>query len=134
MDQRRLKELEKAAKQAMKMAYSPYSNIKVGAAVLCSDGTIYSGCNIENSSYSLTICAERVAASKAVSSGSKKIRSIVITSNLDGFIYPCGACRQFLSEFGNNIDVVLLSSTGRIKKYKLSELLPYVFRLEPKPS
>ena len=87
------------AHEAMKNAYSPYSGFKVGAAILTKDGKIFTGCNVENASYGATICAERCAATKAVSEGSNEFTAIAIVSSSDKFTYPCGICRQFLSEF-----------------------------------
>jgi len=113
-------------------AYSPYSGIKVGAAVLDDRLRVYTGCNIENASYGLTICAERVAAAKAISSGSKYLLYVLVVSNLKEFVYPCGACRQFLKEFSSrdeDMRVVITSNKGDTRVLKLSELLPNAFEL-----
>jgi len=120
------------AKKAMNHAYSPYSGVKVGVALLDIKGNIFTGCNVENSSFSLTICAERVAAVKAVSAGSTNFRAIAIVSNLPGFTYPCGACRQFLSEFSQNMTVLLVSSENKKTARKLRTLLPDTFKLVKK--
>ncbi|MGA1976090.1 MAG: cytidine deaminase, partial [Conexivisphaerales archaeon] len=88
------------ARKAAAKAYSPFSKVEVGAAILTSDGQVFSGCNVENSSYGLSICAERTAAVKAVSAGSRSFSAVAVVSNLEELTYPCGACRQFLSEFG----------------------------------
>lgn len=92
-------ELMQKAIEMLDRAYIPYSHFPVGAALECEDGTVYTGCNIENSSFGLTICAERTAAVKAISEGHSKFRRIVIAGNSKDFCYPCGACRQFLYEF-----------------------------------
>lgn len=118
------------AKLASNQAYVPYSNFPVGAAILTETGEVFSGCNVENSSYGLTICAERVAVTKAVSAGFKSFRAIAIYAAIEDPISPCGACRQVLSEFGNEIDVVMgnIQETYIIAKTK--ELLPGAFNLK----
>ncbi len=118
------------AKKAAKSAHSPYSGVKVGAAILTPGGKVFSGCNVENSSYGLSICAERTAAVKAVSAGFRKFSAVAVVSNLEGFTYPCGACRQFLSEFGTNMIVIVAAKNGEILRRRLSELLPEAFKLE----
>ena len=95
--------IEEAIK-AQEKSYCPYSNFRVGAAILTDDGRIFTGANIENSSYSLTICAERVAAIRAIMDGAKGFKKLVISSNSEDFPYPCGACLQFLSEFVYDIE------------------------------
>ncbi|MEM3637781.1 MAG: cytidine deaminase [Conexivisphaerales archaeon] len=130
-----LDKMKKVALESMNRAYSPYSGIKVGASILDDRGKVYSGCNVENASYGLTICAERVAAVKAVSSGSRCFRSVLIVSSLEGFTYPCGACRQFLAEFSckdRGIDVVLLSRDGKTRVIELENLLPNAFMTKKK--
>lgn len=112
------------ARAARENAYCPYSGFKVGAAVITSDGTIFSGSNIENSSYGLTICAERVAVFKAVSSGKKGIAAIAISSSSNTPAYPCGACRQVLSEFNLKMAIYLDHDP---KRYSLSALFPNAF-------
>jgi len=119
-----------AAKEAMGMAYAPYSNFLVGAAVIADDGKIYTGCNIENSSYGLSNCAERTAIFKAISEGAKKIKAIAVIGNTLQPISPCGACRQVLLEFADtNILVILANTEGEIKEFSLEELLPYSFQI-----
>lgn len=113
----------------MKNAYSPYSKIKVGAAVVTKDGFIFAGCNVENSSYGATICAERVALTKAISEGFKDFKAIGIISDSFEFITPCGICRQFISELAPKIDVYLFNSRGDFKKFKISKLLPMGFKI-----
>ena len=120
-------ELTQKAVEMLKRAYVPYSHFPVGAALECEDGAVYTGCNIENSSYSLTLCAERTAAVKAVSEGHTKFRRIVIVGNSEDFCYPCGACRQFLYEFSPDMEVICLNGKGEAKHFALKELLPYGF-------
>jgi cytidine deaminase len=119
-------ELIRAARKAVKNAYAPYSGFKVGAAVLAGSGKIYAGANVENASYGLTVCAERIAVYNAVVSGEKKITAAAVAAG-SGTAYPCGACRQVLSEFGKNIDVIIVKKNGHAIK-KLSSLLPDAFR------
>lgn len=114
------------AKKAMKYAYVKYSNFKVGAALLTKSGKVYTGCNIENSSYGATICAERVAFTKAISEGETEFEAIAVASNLKDFTYPCGICRQFMSEWG--LDIKLITKSGdRIRVHTIGELLPEAF-------
>ena len=127
-------ELLQQAKQAMEYAYAPYSGYKVGAALLCADGSVYSGCNIENASYSLTSCAERTALFTAVAAGQRSFVSLAVVGGQNGilrdFAYPCGACRQALSEFcGADFRVILGKDGGETKVTTLGELLPGAFRL-----
>lgn len=123
------KMLINAAKEAMERSYSPYSQFKVGAAVLADDGKIYKGCNIENSSYGATICAERTAISKAVSEGAGSVIKIAIVSSSGEHTFPCGICRQVLVEFAGDNTVVLLEGEkgAVIEEYLLGELVPYAF-------
>ena len=120
----------KEAFEAKEKAYAPYSNFKVGAALLCEDGIVYKGCNIENSSYPVTICAERVAVGNAIADGNRKFKAIVITGG-DDYCYPCGMCRQTLAEFADGeFRIVLAKNESETKVYKLSELLPESFVLD----
>ena len=121
------KTLVKKAQQAKKNSYSPYSNFRVGAALLTNSGKVFTGCNIENSSFSLTICAERTALFKAISEGTRKFKATAITSEAEGFIPPCGACRQVMLDLANDIDVILTNSKGKMKVMKASSLLPKPF-------
>lgn len=114
------------AKEAMNNAYSKYSNFKVGAALLTKSGKLYTGCNIENSSYGATICAERVAFSKAISEGERDFEAIAIVSSSGDFTYPCGICRQFMSEWGTNLKLIFENGKDT-KIYTLKELLPEAF-------
>lgn len=118
-----------ASKAAMESAYAPYSNFKVGAVVQGGSGKVYSGCNVENASYGLSVCAERVAIFKAVSEGEKEIRAIVIANSSGKPAFPCGACRQVMAEFaGDEMEILLVSDEG-VEKHTLGELLPNAFRL-----
>lgn len=116
--------LLREARKARKKSYSPYSKFKVGAALMTSDGKIFSGCNVENSSYGLSICAERTAVFKAVSEGHKKINSIAITSSGSTPTFPCGACRQVLAEFNPKMKIYL---DGDDSEYFIYELLTHAF-------
>ncbi|OGO77234.1 MAG: cytidine deaminase [Clostridiales bacterium GWB2_37_7] len=114
------------AKEAMNHAYSKYSNFNVGAALVTKSGKIYTGCNIENSSYGATICAERVAFSKAVSEGEREFDAIAIVSSSGDYTYPCGICRQFMSEWGTDLKLIFANEKDT-KVYTLKELLPEAF-------
>ena len=118
------------ALKAMENAYAPYSGFKVGAALLCSDKKVYTGCNIENSSYGASNCAERTAIFKAVSEGESEFEKIAIVSSSGDFTFPCGICRQVLSEFMYDKTVVLFSEKDGIKEFKVKDLLPEAFRLQ----
>ena len=119
--------LIQAAIQMLERAYIPYSHFPVGAALECEDGSVYTGCNVENASYGLCICAERTAAVKAVSEGKRKFRRIVIAGNSDDYCTPCGACRQFLYEFAPEMEVICLNRKREVMKTTLKELLPHGF-------
>ena len=125
-----MNKLIKLAIEARKKAYAPYSKYKVGAALETKDGKIYTGCNIENASFGLAICAERVAASKAVSEGKKKFKRIAVVTSDRDLASPCGPCRQFLSEFSPEMTVIMANTRGKSKIYTLSELLPHSFVLK----
>jgi len=120
-------ELVRDALGVKEAAYAPFSNFKVGALLLTSDNRVYQGCNIEISSYGLTICAERVAIFKAVSEGERKFHSIYIASDSEKVTPPCGACRQVLWELAGDIDVFMINRHGEYKKKLMSELLPLGF-------
>ena len=121
------KKLIKEAEKARKRAYTPYSKFQVGAAVLCADGKIFTGCNIENASFGLAVCAERVAIFKAISEGSTKFEAIAVISDTDKPCSPCGACRQVISEFGEDIPLIMANLKGDFKIKKIKELLPEAF-------
>jgi cytidine deaminase len=118
------KELVQRAVEAKSHAYAPYSRFRVGAALLTDDGSIFQACNVENSSFSLTICAERNAVFQAVSHGRVNFRSIAIASDSKEFLPPCGACRQVLAEFNPSIEIILTTSDGRSRVMSLAELFP----------
>lgn len=122
-------ELIQHAQRGMEHAYAPYSNFRVGAAVLAKSGNIYLGCNIENSSYGATNCAERTAIFKAVSEGEREFEAIAIVCSNGTKAYPCGICLQVMSEFLPEGKVILEDESG-IQTYKVSELLPSAFRLD----
>lgn len=128
------KQLATMAEEAMQKSYSPYSGYKVGAALLCKDGSVYTGCNIENAGYSPTNCAERTAFFKAVSEGKREFTAIAICGGKDGIIEgrfsPCGVCRQVMREFcEDDFEIHLLSNEG-IESYTLGQLLPVSFHLD----
>lgn len=120
------KELIKKALEAQQMAYVPYSNFHVGAAILTEDNQVFTGCNIEIASYSPTICAERTAIFKAVSEGHTKIKTVAVVGDSD-FTYPCGVCRQVIREFGKDATIIIANSEDEYREYKLDELLPHSF-------
>jgi len=122
--------LLRAARTTAKNAYAPLSKFRVGAAVLTANGRIFSGCNVENSSLGLTVCAERVAVFKAVAAGQRDVRALLVYTETEEPTPPCGACLQVISEFSENPEVVL--SSGRsAKTYRLRQLLPRAFKLRP---
>ncbi len=133
--------LLRAARAAEDRAYAPYSQFKVGAAVLTASGRIFSGCNIENSSYGLTVCAERVAIFKAVSAGQRQIKALAVfapapqskignrKSKMPLLTPPCGACLQVISEFAADAEIILTNGRDS-KRYCLKDLLPLGFRLK----
>ena len=125
------KELMNKAKEASKNSYSPFSRFAVGAAVITSNNKIYQGCNVENSSFGLTNCAERTAIFKAVSEGEREILAIAIYSPNSDSCYPCGACRQVMYEFqGDNEEIsVITENLGQLEVQKLSYFLPCGFRI-----
>lgn len=122
-------ELMEKAIEAKKNSYSPYSNFKVGAALLTKDNEIYTGCNIESVSYTPTCCAERTAFFKAISEGKKEFKAIAITGD-NKFCYPCGVCRQVMSEFCDDEFKIYVGDSKEYKEYTLKELLPYSFDME----
>lgn len=125
-----VKKLIEEALNAQKNAYSPYSKFCVGAALLCKNGKVYTGCNIENASFSLTNCAERTAIFKAVSDGVKDFNAIAIVGSDEEICTPCGACRQVIGEFcGNDFKIICANIKGEYKEFTLGELLPFGFNL-----
>lgn len=126
MTELEIQKLMDCAIKARENAYSPYSHFAVGAALLCEDGTLYEGCNIENASYGLTNCAERTAIFKAVSEGHIKFKALAVVADTEGPCAPCGACRQVMAEF--KIPLVIMGNLmGNIKIVTIEELLPFSF-------
>lgn len=120
-------ELIEAARKALANAHAPYSDYKVGAALLCSDGTIITGCNVENASYGLTNCAERTAVFSAIAAGHSAFRAIAIAASAEPAPFPCGACRQVLTEFCSADFSVHIATTDGFETITLGELLPRTF-------
>ncbi len=116
------------AKEVSRKAYAPYSNYKVGAALLTKSGKVFTGCNVENSSYGLTNCAERTAVFKAVSEGEMEFEELIIYADSDNLPVPCGACRQVLSEFCSNLKITVVSNKEQLET-TIKELLPLGFKL-----
>ena len=116
-----------AALAARENALAPFSNFKVGAAVEDGSGQIHTGCNVENATYGLTICAERVAIFKALSEGARKFRRVAVAADTDTLTPPCGACRQILWEFCGDIEIVLVNPTGASESMHLKDLFPRAF-------
>lgn len=126
MTELEIQKLMDCAIKARENAYSPYSHFAVGAALLCEDGTLYEGCNIENASYGLTNCAERTAIFKAVSEGHTKFKALAVVADTEGPCTPCGACRQVMAEF--KIPLIIMGNLmGNIKIVTIEELLPFSF-------
>ena len=126
MTELEIQKLMDCAIKARENAYSPYSHFAVGAALLCEDGTLYEGCNIENASYGLTNCAERTAIFKAVSEGHIKFKALAVVADTEGPCVPCGACRQVMAEF--KIPLIIMGNLmGNIKIVTIEEVLPFSF-------
>ena len=119
--------LAEQAWAARKQAYAPYSKFAVGAALLAESGEVYAGCNVENISFGLTICAERSAVAAAIQAGSRKFSGIAIVADTDDAVVPCGACRQFLAEFHPSLPIQTFGRGGVSRSWLLSELLPVPF-------
>jgi cytidine deaminase len=119
--------LTEAALGARENAHAPFSNFKVGAALEDETGRIHTGCNVENATYGLTVCAERVAVFKAVSEGARRFRRIAVAADTDALTPPCGACRQILWEFCGDIEVTLANPRGKTETLRLRDLLPRPF-------
>ena len=124
------KNLIEAAKKARENAVAPFSNFKVGAALETADGEVYTGCNVENASYGLTVCAERVAIWKALSEGAREFRQIVVVADTDQLTTPCGACRQIIWEFCGDVTVTLTNLHEQCETVEMSKLLPRAFGRE----
>ena len=116
-----------AATEARERAFAPYSEFRVGAALLAEDGTVFTGCNVESASYGLTICAERVALVKGISEGRTRFTAVAVVADTERLTPPCGACRQFLWEFAPDATVILANLAGLTAHYSMRELLPHGF-------
>jgi len=128
----KMKALLQTAANAARKAYAPYSNFNVGAALLCADGDVFTGCNVENASYGLTNCAERTAVFSAIAAGRKDFVALAIVAEGESMPYPCGACRQVLSEFCREELSVYVATVDALEDYEvvcLAELLPHRFHL-----
>jgi cytidine deaminase len=123
-------ELITKAKQARDKAYAPYSEFRVGAALEAKDGSVFTGCNVENASYAATCCAERTALLKAVSEGKRAFRRIAIFAGTDDPCPPCGICRQVLYEFAPDLEIIMIGTKGQKIVSKLSDLMPNAFHRE----
>ena len=122
-------ELKSAAMAMLDLAYCPYSHFPVGAALECEDGTVYTGCNVENGAYSGCICAERTAIVKAVSEGKRRFRRIAVATKTTDYCTPCGECRQVMNEFSPDMEVICMNEAGEDRTLTLKELLPFGFEL-----
>lgn len=120
------------ALSVIKNAYAPYSKFRVGAVVHTKSGAVYTGVNIENASYGLTVCAERVAIFKAVSEGDREIEEVIVAVEGDEFVAPCGACRQVIAEFNPHAKIIMVNGKGEVKETTLDRLLPDVFTFKVK--
>lgn len=120
-----------AAAEARERAIAPYSNFRVGAALETADGRLVTGCNVENATFGLTVCAERVALLTALAAGERRFRAVAVVSQANVPATPCGPCRQLLWEYCGDIDVITASTAGAVARYRLSELLPHPFTLIP---
>ena len=116
-----------AARTAREHAHAPYSNFRVGAALRAKSGRIFTGSNVENATYGLTVCAERVAVFKAISEGERGFDAVAVVADTDRLTPPCGACRQILWEFCGDAEVILANLQGKVERYRLSELFPKPF-------
>jgi cytidine deaminase len=119
--------LIESASKARELAFAPFSNFKVGAALLAADGELFTGSNIENASYGLTMCAERVAVFKAISEGARNFTKICVVADTENLTPPCGACRQIIWEFCGDVQIILSNLSGVTETLQISELLPRAF-------
>jgi cytidine deaminase len=129
-DEARIAALSAAAVDARTRAWAPYSRFQVGAALLCEDGTVVTGCNVENASYGLTVCAERTALLKAVSEGHRRFVAIAIATDMPEPATPCGMCRQAMAEFADDLPIYLVNPAGARRTFSLAALLPGAFKPE----
>jgi cytidine deaminase len=128
------KSLATAALEARTLAYAPYSGFRVGAALLCADGTVVTAANLENASFGLSVCAERNAVARAIQTGHRQWTRLAIATDAAEQIPPCGACLQVLREFADDLDILLVNREGDFSRVKLSELLPHPFTDFPRPT
>ena len=119
--------LIRAAKTARESAHAPFSNFKVGAALRTTTGKVFGGCNVENATYGLTVCAERVAIFKAISEGERKFDAIAVVTDTDTLTPPCGACRQLIWEFCGDVPVIMSNLKGNVETFRMSQLFPKPF-------
>lgn len=119
--------LVEAARQARENAHAPYSNFRVGAALHATSGRVFGGCNVENATYGLTVCAERVAIFKAISEGERGFDSIAVVTDTDALTPPCGACRQLIWEFCGDVRVILANLKGKSETHQMRDLFPKPF-------
>lgn len=122
-------DLVRRARAVMENAYAPYSRFHVGAAIEADDGTVHVGCNVENASYGLTICAERMAVGAAVAAGKRKLKRVAVATAVEPPATPCGACRQLLAEFGLDLEIIAVGPATE-RRWRLRELLPEAFTRE----
>lgn len=138
LSQTEARRLMDAAEAAYLRAYAPYSQFRVGAAVLTmpnehGEAHTFTGCNVENAAYSLALCAERVAIGQAVAHGHQSFQAIAVVAEPTRPCFPCGACRQFLSEFGPDLEIIILEADGSLSHHSIGELLPYAFNGDALP-
>jgi cytidine deaminase len=122
-----MSKLTEAARAARENAHAPYSKFRVGAAIECDNGAIFTGCNIENATYGLTVCAERVAIWKALSEGVRGFKRVAVCADTDQFTPPCGACRQILWEFCGDAEIIMSNLNGKEETVRLATLFPRAF-------
>lgn len=121
------RELVERALEMRRFSYAPYSHFRVGAALECEDGSVYTGCNVENAAYGSSLCAERTALVKAVSEGCRRFVRLAVAGDSADYCWPCGACRQMLREFGTDLEVLAANREGAYVAISLEELLPHSF-------
>jgi cytidine deaminase len=120
-------DLVEAALRVRENAHAPFSKFKVGAAIEDESGRVFTGCNVENATYGLTVCAERVAVFKAISEGARRFRRVVVAADTEALTPPCGACRQILWEFCGDVEVTLVNLHGKTEKFQMKDLFPRPF-------